>query len=337
VSHVKRIDSNANQENTHPFGMFDSDFTKEEETLSDRVATVLDIYVKTPLSILWGDWRARTGLIILTLYVLMGTVGVMVVPRPEVNQGGRFVELFANWRFPLGTNQKGEDVFALIVHATPAMLVMILSGAVFSTAVATVVGVTSGYKGGRIDRVLTVISDIMLTIPGLPLVIVLAALFEPRHPAIVGLVLSVNVWAGLARGLRSQVLTLREESYAEASRVIGISTPTILLKDILPNLMPYILYNFVSAGRNIIFSSVGLYFLGVLPYTNMNWGVLLNSSYQSPALYSLTYVHILIAPMFAIIMLSFGLILLSQGFDRIFNPRLRAKHSDTIADEHEHA
>jgi peptide/nickel transport system permease protein len=172
-----------------------------------------------------------------------------------------------------------------------------------------------------------------MTIPGLPLVIVLAVALEPENPFVIGLLLTVNAWAGLARTIRSQVLSLRSESYVEASRIMGVSTPHIIYDDILPNIMPYVLINFMSAARNVIFSSVGLYFLGILPFTTLNWGVMMNLAYKNSALLTLNAAHWLIIPMFVISLLSYGLIMFSQGMDRVFNPRVRARHATTTSDE----
>lgn len=314
----------------------DLDISDLELTASDAGTDVarreqfrlfFDEYVRAPAKILLGDWRSMTGLAILLVYLLMGTFGVMFWTVPYSNQGGRFVRPLQEAQFPLGTDDSGQDILGLMIHATPDMLIMIGAGAVFSTVLATLVGTISGYKGGPIDKVLMVISDVAMTIPGLPLIIVLAAVIEPRNPAFVGIVLSINVWAGLARSLRSQVLTLREHSYVEAARIMDISTPRILGQEVIPNMMPYILINFVNSARNIIFNSVGLYFLGVLPYTNLNWGVVLNQAYNSPALYSPSLMYYIVVPLLTIVFLSFGLILLSQGFDRVFNPRIRAKHT----------
>lgn len=170
------------------------------------------------------------------------------------------------------------------------------------------------------------LTDILMTIPGLPLVIVLAVILEPDEPWMVGIILTINAWAGLARAIRSQVLTLRNESFVEASRLMGISTPTIIAKDIVPGLMPYITVNFVNSARGVIFSSVGLYFLGILPFTNLNWGVMMNLAYSTGgALYSVDVLHWLLIPMITIIILSLGLILFAQGTDRIFNPRVRVR------------
>lgn len=302
---------------------------KTTENRWHRYWRLLDEYVRAPFLILWSDWRSRVGILILLLYILMGTVGTVLMEVPYNNQAELYLTPFENMQYPLGTDSRGQDLLGLIVHATPDMLIMITAGSVFSTILAAVVGTVAGYKGGAFDRILMVITDAMIAIPGLALVIVLAALFEPRNPAVVGIILSSHVWAGLARSLRSQVLTLREDAYVEASRIMGISTPAIVGKDILPNLMPYILINFVNSARNVIFNSVGLYFLGVLPYTNLNWGVILDQAYNSPALHSLELMYYIFVPLITVVLISFGLILLSQGFDRIFNPRIRAKHTKT--------
>ncbi|MDS0300328.1 ABC transporter permease [Halogeometricum sp. S1BR25-6] len=305
---------------------------ESNETRWDRYRRHYDEFVRAPFLILWNDWRSRVGMLILLLYLLMGTVGVLLIEVPYTNQAERWILPFQNMQYPLGTTDTGQDLLGLIVHSTPAMLIMIGAGSVFSTVIATIVGTAAGYKGGTLDRTLMIAADTMIAIPGLALIIVIAAVIEPRNPAVVGIILSSHVWAGLARSLRSQVLTLRDDSYVEASRIMGISTPAILAKEIIPNLMPYILINFVNSARNVIFSSVGLYFLGVLPYTNLNWGVTLNSAYNSAALYRLDLVYYIIAPLVAIVLISFGLILLSQGFDRIFNPQIRAKHAESASE-----
>jgi peptide/nickel transport system permease protein len=302
-----------------------------QTTRKERYSRLLDLYVLAPGRILWDDWRARIGGLLLVVYLLMGTVGTIVVPEPVIGQGPQLIAPLQDLRFLLGTDQQGRGLLALVVHATPPMLKMVTGGAVFSTAVATMVGTASGYKGGLLDRVTMTLTDTMMTIPGLPLIIVLAAIFSPKNPFLVGVLLSINAWAGLARALRAQVLTLREEAYVEASRVIGHSTPSILKRDIVPQLMPYIGVSFMQSGRRVIFSSVGLYFLGVLPFTGVNWGIILNKAFGAGVLWQPADIHWLLAPIAAIIGLSLSMILLTQGMDRLFNPRVRARHAKTTS------
>lgn len=293
-------------------------------------------WLKTPFTVIWSDWRARIGMVILLVYLGMGTVGVWITNVPVSMESPVLVQPFQNWHYILGTSGAGLGLLRQIIHATPSMFEMIFAGGIFATVLATMVGIVAGFKGGKVDRVLMTIADVVMTIPGLMLVIILAAWFQPREPWIVGILLASHRWAGFSRSLRSQTLTLREESYIEASRAIDLSTFSIVLKDLLPNLAPLIAIYFMNASRGIIYSSVGLYFLGVLPFTSTsNWGVALNLAYKSNAIYSLETIHWLLVPMLAIVGLSLGLILFAQGMDRLFNPRIRAKHDTSLSAEGE--
>lgn len=312
-----------------------SDFETVSETnltRSERYRQLVDEFVLAPARIVWHDWRARIAMTIIAFFLFLGTVGVRLVDEPRTNQGDRLVGAFRTLEHPLGTTASGVDILSQVVYATVPMIQMITAGAVFSVVVATVVGTTSGYKGGAVDRGLMTVTDVMLTIPGLPLVIVLAGVMDiGGNPYLIGVLLSINAWAGLARALRSQVLTLRDAEYVEASRIMGVSTPKILTTDIIPNLMPYITMNFVQQARAVIFGSVGLYFLGILPYNRTNWGVMMNDAVsQAGATSSMVAFHWLLMPMLAVILLSMGLTLFAQSADRLFNPRVRARHAKTV-------
>ncbi|MFB6152355.1 MAG: ABC transporter permease [Haloarculaceae archaeon] len=291
-----------------------------------------DEKVLAPARIVWDDWRARTGVLIVLFYVFVGVFGPSLVTKPSPNQGPLLVGAFLTLEYPLGTTSSGVSILSQLVYATPSMLIMIASGAVFTVVLGTIVGTVSGYKGGTLDTVMMTVSDMMMTIPGLPLTIVLAAVLSIKgNPAVIGILITINAWAGLGRAIRSQVLTLREAEYVEASRIMGIRTPRIIAGDIVPNLMPYITMNFVQQARAVIFGSVGLYFLGVLPYTGINWGVMMNAAVnRAGATSSPAAFHWLLMPMLTIITLALGLTLLAQGADRIFNPRVRARHAESI-------
>jgi len=291
-----------------------------------QVETVL-----ASLRIVLSDWRGKVGLLTVSTYILMGTVGVLVVPEPIAGAGPAYLGAFQDMSFPLGTNNQGQDLLGLIIYATTPMLKMIVAGGVFATTVATVTGTVSGYKGGRVDQVLTTFIDSAMAIPTLPLIIVLAAVFPVSNPFLVGILVSINAWAGLSRTIRSQVLTIREESYVEAARIIGTPTWRIIYEEVTPQLMPYIAIHFMNLCRRVIFASVGLYFLGVLPYTSQNWGVMLNQAYSAGALSIDAYLHWLLVPMLTIIFFTVGLIFLAQSMDQVFNPRIRARRAGDSA------
>lgn len=316
-----------------------SEASAAEMSRRDRLDELYHQLIYEPAVVAWSDMRTRLGIVILSVYVLMALMEVFSLWRePKPNQAERLLAPFANMQYPLGTTQSGVDLLALIVDSTPFVLLMVLAGGVWATSVAVVVGTVSGYKGGRVDTIITSISDFFMAIPGLPLVIVLAITLSPENPILLGVILTINYWAGLGRSIRSQVLSIREASYVEASRTMGTSTPRIILKDVLPNIMPYVMVNFVLAARYTIFASVGLYFIGVLPYTIQNWGVTLNNAYNQGGLFTMQAFHWLLVPIIAIVGLSFGLILVSQGMDRIFNPRVRTRltgESESVEQEDE--
>jgi peptide/nickel transport system permease protein len=333
--------------------------TVAESSLSrtERTRRLLDLWVVAPMRVVWDDVRARIGAVLIVGFVLMGVVGPSLVAEPRIGQapllvgpfqggiiGGSWYELTSTSLFgvsvpwlavywPLGTDYVGRGILEQVVHATPQMLAMITSAGLFVTVLGTSVGALAGYCGGRVDQALSTVVDIVMTLPGLPLLLILVALLEPENPVVLGIVLSLQAWAGMARAIRSQVLTIRSTSYVEAARAMGLSTPTIVAKEVVPNIMPFVMINMVNAMRGVIFASVGLYFLGLLPISEIvNWGVMLQLAYSNGGLMTLDAAHWLLVPMVAIVLLSMALILFAQGMDRVFNPRVRARHATTAKD-----
>lgn len=298
-----------------------------EETRSEKYRKLWDTYVHTPVEIVWSDWRARIGFAILIIYLLMAIVGPHVVDPVRTGEGAALVQPFETMEFPLGTDDMGRDLFAMTVHSTPDMLIMMFSGAITTIGVGTAAGAVAGYRGGWVDTIVSSITDIFINIPGYPLIMTLSLLLPiTENPVLIGILISIMAWGGLARKMRSQVLTLRNESFVEASRAIGQPSRLIVWKDILPHLMPYAMINLASTARRVIFTAAGLYFLGILPYGDPNWGVMLNRAYQSGAFYQPSAMHWFLMPAIVIIIIGVGLVLLSQSLDRVFNPRVRARH-----------
>lgn len=301
---------------------------------SEYNATPMDIYQQAvedwivgPLKVLWSDYRGRTGLIIVLFYLLMGTVGVAFYPETGPFDGQLLTQPFENLDHPLGTDGNGKDLLALMIHATPDMFKMMFAGAIFGNSLGIIIGLVSGYEGGTIDKVLMTITDTLASIPGLPLLLILAAIIQPTNPYLIGVIVNIQGWTAGARGIRSQVLPLRNQEYVEASRALGQSKSNILVKQVLPDLLPYITIGFMTGATTVITASVGLYFLGILPFTTENWGIVLNAAYnESGALYAMAEAHWLLVPLVTITGLTFGLTLLAQSFDQVFNPRVRDRH-----------
>lgn len=319
---MKRTESDPTEEFS-----FDAKSSNVEVTRGERLRNFYEEYIYKPGLIAWDDRRTRYGGLLLSIYILMGTVGVWFYEKPAFGNDQQYVPPFEKLSAPLGSNDNGVDVLAQIIHATPDMLLLVVSGAVFATFMGVVIGTVAGYKGGTTDRIITSLSDTAMTIPGLPVVVVLAYGLQIADPILVGPIIMINYWAGLARTLRSEVLKLRESSYVEASRAMGVSTPKILFKDVIPNMMPYILVNFAFAARYVVFASVGLFYIGVLPPTMNNWGLQLDKAVASPVngLAVGKNNYLVFFPLLAIMFLALSLVLLAQGLDRLFNPRVRTR------------
>jgi peptide/nickel transport system permease protein len=310
------------------------DGTSVFETTADYEQSALDYYqeqfdrwIGAPFSILWDDYRGRFGILVVALYILMGTLGTVLVPEPQPNMGPRLLGPFEHPNYILGTDGMGQGLLSLMVHSTPAMFKMILSGAIFGSLMSVTLALIAGYKGGTTDKAIMTVTDTLMAIPGLPLLLILAAVLQPRDPFLVGIILNIQGWAGGVRTLRAQVIPLADEAHVEAARAQGQPLSNLLVKEILPHLLPLIFIGLLGGAVGIVTASVGLYFLGILPFTNQNWGVVLNYAYQSSgALYSLEAAHWLLVPLVTIVGLNLGLTLLAQAFDQVFNPRVRARH-----------
>ena len=191
--------------------------------------------------------------------------------------------------------------------------------------IGVVVGLVSGYFGGRFDAVAMRVVDVFLTIPGLPLIIVLASILRVTNPLVLAAVLSITAWAGLARVIRSQALSLRMADFVDAAKISGLPLGNIIGRQLLPNVGPYVAISFMLAITGAIYAEIGLFVLGVAPVSGSNWGVMINLAMSQGALYTTKSLSYLFAPMVAIVILQVAFIFFTRALDSIFNPRLRVQ------------
>lgn len=270
-----------------------------------------------------GNKKALAGAMILFLYLVMATVGPVAVPL-DLSYNPELRLQPPSLAHPLGTDMTGVDVFAQIVHGSRDVLLVAALTALFATVIAIAVGITAGYWGGLVDQGFMLLVNMFLTIPRFPLMLICAAIFRIRDPLSFALILAAWMWPGLARAVRSQVLSLREREFVEAARILKLGARHIVLRELLPNIMPYIAVNFIGLMQAAIVASVGVMFLGLVPFSRTNWGVMLNIARQTGAIYIPRAMFYVISPILAIMGLQIGGYLLAHGLDEIFNPRLRA-------------
>ncbi len=262
------------------------------------------------------------GSLVIVFFVLMAIFGPLLYPHLGTNANQIYAK--PSLAHPLGTDFEGTDVLALVFVGARYVLLSAAVAGVIAVALGTAIGLAAGYLRHTTDAVLSRITDFVLTVPSIPLLIILSVILRMTSPWAIGAVLGITGWAGLARAVRAQTLSLRERPFVEAGRGLGLSTAHILGRELLPNIAPYIAMNTLVAIIGAIYAETGLFFLGVLPATVSNWGVMLNFAvFSAGAIGSSQALYYLLAPLVAILLLTLGIVLVLDAVDEIFNPRLR--------------
>ncbi|GAA1407396.1 MULTISPECIES: ABC transporter permease [Oerskovia] len=222
----------------------------------------------------------------------------------------------------LGTNNIGVDIFAQVAHGGMGSLTVGLLAGVIAMVLSLAFGIIAGYVGGWTNEILSFITNIMLVIPGLPLIIVISAYLESRSLLLIALILGITGWAGAAIVLRAQARSLRSRDYVYAAKVAGEKAPRIILVEILPNLLPLLAANFLGAVILAILSEAGLSYLGLGPSGSVTWGTILNeASTQNAMAYGRWWWFV--PPGLLIALFGCGLALINFSIDEIINPKLR--------------
>jgi peptide/nickel transport system permease protein len=224
----------------------------------------------------------------------------------------------------LGTTQTGQDVLAQLAYATRGSLYIGVLVGVMATLLSALFGIVGTYVGGLVDEAFSLLSNVMLVIPGLPLVIVISA-FVPaaaRGSWTIAVVLAVTGWAGSARVLRAQTLSLRNRDYVLASRVGGERPWRVVAVEVMPNLLPLLASQLVFATLTAILSEAGLSFLGLGASNSATLGTMLNYAQNGFALQRGAWWWF-VPPGLLIAVFGCGLALINFSIDEIVNPRLR--------------
>ncbi|MCZ7544338.1 MAG: ABC transporter permease [Anaerolineae bacterium] len=256
--------------------------------------------------------------------------GPMLVPlemRTQYDQRFQPISL----EHPLGTDYQGRDTFQLLVHGSRQTLGIAFLTGVFTTVIALVVGMTAGLMGGRIG-------------PGpdahhqhrahraLPARAVDAGrrLFAARPGESGAGAGAYGRGAGWRAPSAPTILSLKEREFIEAARVLGLSNRYILFSELMPNIMPFVVINFLTVMRNAITASVALMFLGLVPLDPTNWGMMLNdatgrSGAVQASVFNRNAIIYVMSPMAAVVLFQLGAVFLAHGLDEVLDPRLRAK------------
>lgn len=227
-----------------------------------------------------------------------------------------------SWNHYFGTDDLGMDIYSRVLHAGLYDLSVALIVLIVSTSIGTMVGIVSGYYGGKIDELLMRISDIFLACPGLILAMGFSAAFKSRSLQVLVFAIALHQWPSYARLVRGQVLTVKENQYIEAARAIGSGSWSILFGHILPNTISPIIVNSTIDTGAIILTAATLSFIGLgAPPGTPEWGRMVAEG----RMYIQSYPWIIIWPGLMIFIVVLGMNLLGDGLRDISDPRARMR------------
>ncbi|UUM30173.1 ABC transporter permease [Vibrio japonicus] len=308
--------------------------------------------MKDLFKLILGNAYARVGLAIVSLFIFIAIAAPLitkhapdkrtgnpheypgiVVKAAQANPDGWVATNLADDRrtmllskkadHVLGTSRMGRDIWSQLAYGARISLGVGFGAGITVCFLATVIGISAGYFGGRVDDALTAAMNIMLVIPQYPLLFVLAAFIGEAGPLTIAIIIGCTSWAWGARVIRSQTLALREKEFVKAAEVLGESSLRIIFVEILPNLIPIVGASFIGSVMYAIGMESIISFLGLGDPGTISWGIMLYNVQTSSAMLVGAWWEVL-APCIALTILVTGLALLNFAVDEIANPQLRS-------------
>lgn len=287
---------------------------------SSGVVRALQVFGRS-FGTVWSNGKARVGLVILAVFVLVAIFAPLIAPySPHANNfppdtGGSSAHL-------LGTTGAGEDVLSQLLYGARVSIVVGFVAGGLTTLVAVAVGLSWGYLRGWLGDVVNFVVNLFLVVPGLPLMIIIAAYLQNGGLKMIVLVVVITGWAWGARVLRAQTQSLRSRDFVTAALFSGESATRVVFREILPNMTSMIAGSFFGAATAAVLAESGLSFLGLGDPFTVSWGSMLYWAQNSNALLTGQWI-LLFAPGLCVALLATAMTLVNFGVDGLSNPRLR--------------
>jgi len=296
------------------------DYDESSDSIGERIVGVL----KRPYAVLRGNRMGEVGLVVLLSLFVIAAIGPLVAPHDPLhknqNDDGTLKSLEGpSVNHPLGTTRYGRDVLSqLLVGARTALLVGFVTATIVVT-IGTTVGLTAGYYGGYVDDALMRITDIVYGIPILPFAIVVLTMLQ-RSIAWLILMLGLIYWRNCARIIRSEVMSLKEEEFIQSAETTGASTPRIIYKQLLPNVLPISFLYFAFATGWAIVTAASIAFLGFGDPNQISWGRMMFAAWNTNSV--LDQPIWAIAPGLMIMATVSSVYFIGRTYEEVANPRL---------------
>ncbi len=279
-------------------------------------------YTRPVIRFLRLNKMLTVGLVMVLAVLVYGYVGPLLVNPDSARIGAYPARQAPSREHILGTQSQGRDVFTVITLGVGQTLKIGLIAGAVGLGVGTLLGLSSGYFSGYVDSFIRGAADVITTIPGLAILIIVASNLQTVTVEILALVAASLAWIYPTRAIRAQTLSLKERGYVNVARLNGVNGLELVVKEILPNLLPYLASSFVGAVSGAMLATIGLEALGLGPQNSFTLGrEIYWSQYYGAVLRGMWWWW---APPIAIIVYVFvGLLLVSVGLDQLVNVRLR--------------
>ncbi len=266
------------------------------------------------------DRAGMAGLAILAVFVATAILAPILIPESALDltkaTGGRLES--PSWSYPLGTDESGRSMLLLLAWGTRISLTVGLAATVISVVIGTLFGITAGHFRGLGGHALVGVTDWFLVIPFLPLAIVLATVLGPSTMNLI-IVIGITSWAGTARLIRAQTLSIEGRPYLERSRALGAGNWHQMTRHVLPNVFPLVLANTTLTVAIVILSETTLSFLGLGDPLAPSWGSLLDRAFSSGAVSSGAWWYVL-PPGICVVLVVLAFTLVGRATERIVDP-----------------
>jgi peptide/nickel transport system permease protein len=264
------------------------------------------------------------GLVLLAALVLLAIVGPFVVDGSLARVGAVIPRRPPSGDYWLGTDGQGRDMVTALILALPKTLQIGLLAGIISLCVGVVLGLASGFAGGWLDAVIRTLSDVMMTIPGIAIMVLVAANVREMTVALMAIIIAGLSWMIATRTIRAQTLSVRERGYVQIARLNGVSGLKLVAVEILPNLLPFIAASFVMTVSQAMLATIGLEALGLGPQSELTLGMIIYwAQFYSAIVRAMWWWWL--PPIIMISLIFLGLMLTSIGLDSAVNKRLASQ------------
>jgi len=281
----------------------------------DRVGAVIRYLKRNP--------SLPIGIAMLMSLLLFSVIGSFLVDTQRARPLSVMAIQPPSWELPFGSDRQGRDLLAVMIAGTPLTIRIGVIAGLIGVGLGTVLAFVSAFYGGLLDTIVRGLVDIGLTVPGLLVLIILAVTIrEGITVNQMALVVACLAWLYPTRVIRAQVLSMRERTWVQVAKLSGMTGPEIILKEMLPNLFPYLAAALVNSISGAVLASVGLEALGLGPIESPTLGMTVYWVQFNAALIN-GWWWWWTAPIVVLFILFVGLFMVSLGLDEIANPRLR--------------